>query len=200
MRRRRNLLPDPQPYWENNWGSPRENRRRRNLNIDPQPYGQYAYGRQNPGGCADHLHVNVWEERDRLSIIVTDDNDNPIAEWWDDDARQMFEDGFFRRGRGLVPSVIAYVEEHGMCHPRQNLLPDPQPYGEHLYGRANPMRFNGDAPRPTLTTASVFLRWLRRSQEAGMIDATIEWGEEGKRAKVNFKDGSEVTVNSGGCK
>jgi hypothetical protein len=42
--------------------------------------------------------VGVWEERDRLHISVTGPNDHTIAEWWDDDASQMFEDGFFKSG------------------------------------------------------------------------------------------------------
>lgn len=45
------------------------------------------------------LEIDVWEERDRLSIRVDDRKTGcRIAEWWDDDARQMFEDGFFKLG------------------------------------------------------------------------------------------------------
>ena len=33
--------------------------------------------------------------------------------WWDDDARQMFEDGFFKR-RDLESSVIKYADEMGV--------------------------------------------------------------------------------------
>lgn len=45
------------------------------------------------------LLVEVWEERDRLSVRVDDNKTGClIAEWWDDDARQMFEDGFFKPG------------------------------------------------------------------------------------------------------
>lgn len=57
--------------------------------------------------------VEVWEERDRLHIGLLN-NGHYVADWWDDDARQMFEDGFFERGRGLESSVIAYGKEHGL--------------------------------------------------------------------------------------
>lgn len=62
---------------------------------------------------ADDLTVEVWEERDRLHIAVVDEMGEYIAEWWDDEARQMFEDGFFARGKGLESSVIEYVVEMG---------------------------------------------------------------------------------------
>ena len=59
----------------------------------------------------DHLEVAVWEERDRLSVVVTDrETGEDIAEWWDDDARSMFEDGFFVRGAALESSVLDYLE------------------------------------------------------------------------------------------
>ena len=62
------------------------------------------------------VDVDVWEERDRLSIVIKDKKtgQRTIAEWWDDDARQMFEDGFFKRGVELKRSVIAYAEEMGL--------------------------------------------------------------------------------------
>ena len=52
--------------------------------------------------------VDVWEERDRLSIVLYDGDDREIASWWDDDARAMFEDGFFDRRR-LCQSVVEYA-------------------------------------------------------------------------------------------
>ena len=53
--------------------------------------------------------VSVWEERDRLHIhLFAGDESRTIADWWDDDARQMFEDGFFDRRR-LEASVIEYA-------------------------------------------------------------------------------------------
>jgi hypothetical protein len=71
--------------------------------------------------------VDVWEERDRLSIRVEDAKTGcVVAEWWDDDARQMFEDGFFegsiepagppynvglqRPSRDLKRSVAEYLD------------------------------------------------------------------------------------------
>jgi hypothetical protein len=77
--------------------------------------------------------IDVWEERDRLSIIayrqlcrrdlvtglwviLTDRDPNTsklIAEWWDDDARSMFEDGFFHR-RDLTESVYTYCASVGL--------------------------------------------------------------------------------------
>jgi len=71
------------------------------------------------------VRVDVWEERDRLSIAVVDkDTDKAIVEWWDEDARQMFEDGFFKPGivhgqlsqsadRNLTESVLEYAEDMG---------------------------------------------------------------------------------------
>lgn len=188
------------------WRGPPEDFDRRNLQLDPMPYGENAWGRRNPhegdhGSLCDDLTVDVWEERDRL-VITVDSPAGRVAQWVDDDARQMFEDGFFS-SRDLEGSVIEYVREMNLCHPpRHNLQPDPLPYGEHAYYRENayrpnPMRFNTDAPRPTLTTASVFLRWLRRSQEAKMLDAEIDWDESGNRAKVRFKDGTQIVVRGG---
>lgn len=59
----------------------------------------------------EHLEVAVWGERDRLSIVVTDrETGEDIAGWWDDDARSMFEDGFFKRGSALESSVLDYLD------------------------------------------------------------------------------------------
>lgn len=77
---------------------------------------------RNPPGNRKRLlsraevDVAVWEERDRLHIIIRDKKtgQRTIAEWWDDDALQMFEDGFFKRGVELKRSVIAYAEEMGL--------------------------------------------------------------------------------------
>lgn len=62
--------------------------------------------------------LDVWEERDRLSIrLLKKSADNiagdEIAEWWDDDARQMVEDGFFDRRR-LHASVYEYAKDMGL--------------------------------------------------------------------------------------
>lgn len=63
--------------------------------------------------------LDVWEERDRLHIALrfndgSEFKDGPIiAEWWDDDARQMFEDGFFDN-RKLHHSVYEYAVQNGL--------------------------------------------------------------------------------------
>lgn len=63
------------------------------------------------------VRVEVWDERGRLHIGIQDEEDPRgayIASWWDDDARQMFDDGFFKSGRGLEQSVIEYADSHGL--------------------------------------------------------------------------------------
>ena len=72
----------------------------------------------------DDVSVKSWVERDRLAIWITDNHtDETIAEWWDDDARQMFDDGFFKpaafsrsgemEGSEFINSVLDYAEEMG---------------------------------------------------------------------------------------
>lgn len=61
------------------------------------------------------VRVEVWEERDRLHIGIQDKETGVYyASWWDDEARQMFEDGFFKRGAGLQESVLEYAEDVGI--------------------------------------------------------------------------------------
>ncbi len=61
---------------------------------------------------ASEVHVHVWEERDNLQIELRDTrNEQTIAMWVDEDARQMFEDGFFQRGARLAGSVIQYARD-----------------------------------------------------------------------------------------
>lgn len=81
--------------------------------------------------------IDTWQERDRLSVVVTDKrNDKTIAEWWDDDVRQMFEDGFFKGSMGgerqlgmekpssvFVNSVYDYLESIGKLQKGQKFLP-----------------------------------------------------------------------------
>ena len=73
----------------------------------------------------DDVEVDTFQERDRLGIWITDKRtDRTIAEWWDDDAREMFEQGFFKPGvpqhswekpsREFVDSVLSYAEEVGL--------------------------------------------------------------------------------------
>ena len=61
------------------------------------------------------MRVEVWEERDRLHIGIQDRiHGNYYANWWDDEARQMFEDGFFKPGKQLEESVLDYAEDVGI--------------------------------------------------------------------------------------
>ena len=73
----------------------------------------------------DDVSVNSWQERDRLGIWITDNRTGKtIAEWWDDGARQMFEDGFFKPatftragelgGPEFIDSVLDYAESIGL--------------------------------------------------------------------------------------
>jgi hypothetical protein len=64
-----------------------------------------------------HYEVNIWFERDRASIVVSNINGKTIAEWWDEDVQSMFEDGFFVRNRGkdaLARSVLKYLTDRGV--------------------------------------------------------------------------------------
>ncbi|MDP2730342.1 MAG: hypothetical protein Q8O55_07660 [Dehalococcoidales bacterium] len=70
---------------------------------------------QNKPPTRDTVKVDVWEERDRLIISIEDkESGNSYATWVDEDARQMFEDGFFKPGRYLEDSVLTYAEEMGI--------------------------------------------------------------------------------------
>ena len=63
----------------------------------------------------DDVRVEVWEERDRLHIgIQNKETGDYLASWWDDDAREMFEQGFFKRRPSLEESVLSYAEEMGI--------------------------------------------------------------------------------------
>lgn len=64
-----------------------------------------------------NIRIDVWEERDRLIITVYDKDDNEVASWIDDDAFQMFEDGFFEpmgfnatSKRRFEESVVKYLD------------------------------------------------------------------------------------------
>lgn len=69
--------------------------------------------------------ISVWCERDRLHISIRQtDSGRTLGEWWDDDAREMFEDGFFKSGRPfgkvderdpvLHASVFEYLQHVGI--------------------------------------------------------------------------------------
>jgi len=66
------------------------------------------------------VKVGSWVERDRIGIWITDKRtDKTIAEWWDEDVREMFEQGWFKpgdirhqtiTGRAFEESVLDYAE------------------------------------------------------------------------------------------
>lgn len=71
----------------------------------------------NPRGkpTRDDVRVEVWEERDRLHIGIQDkETGDYYVSWWDDEARQMFEDGFFKKAPHLEESVLEYAEDVGI--------------------------------------------------------------------------------------
>jgi rubrerythrin len=71
-------------------------------------------GKKKP--TRDDVKVTVWEERDRLHIGIIDKatEQTSYGDWWDEDARQMFEDGFFSHKHGLENSVLEYAEDMGI--------------------------------------------------------------------------------------
>ncbi len=79
------------------------------------------YEESAAGGVSmEAYNVDIWDERDRLGIWVTDmRNDKTIFEVWDGDARQLFIDGFFKSGARFEDSVINYLKEIGIipCTP-----------------------------------------------------------------------------------
>ena len=63
----------------------------------------------------DDVRVEVWEERDRLHIgIQNKETGDYLASWWDDEAREMFEQGFFKSEPELKESVLEYAEDMGI--------------------------------------------------------------------------------------
>lgn len=59
------------------------------------------------------FHLTKWEERDRVHIALVDDDSQTIVEWWDDEAREAFEDGFLDRRR-LQASAEEYAKHMGI--------------------------------------------------------------------------------------
>ena len=63
----------------------------------------------------DDVRVEIWEERDRLHIgIQNEETGDYLKSWWDDDAREMFEQGFFKSEPKLKESVLEYAEDVGI--------------------------------------------------------------------------------------
>ena len=62
----------------------------------------------------EQVEVHSWFERDRSHVEVRNKvTQDTIAEWWDEEAQQMFEDGFFKPGMKFQESVLDYAEEMG---------------------------------------------------------------------------------------
>ncbi|AQU05316.1 hypothetical protein B1778_00825 [Dehalococcoides mccartyi] len=86
------------------------------------------------------VKVETWQERDRLGIWLTDRRtDKVIAEWWDENAREMFEQGFFKpgmirqqaiTGRDFEKSVMAYAESVGILTPTISPAVQPRSSGD----------------------------------------------------------------------
>ncbi len=86
------------------------------------------------------VRVDSWTERDRLGIWITDPRtDKVLAQWWDEGARQMFEDGFFKpgmirqqtiTGHDFEESVMAYAESVGILTPTIAPAVKPRPSGD----------------------------------------------------------------------
>lgn len=98
-------------------------------NVSPGWQTGYGYWKQGDDGgyvekighssksklSRDDVRVEVWEERDRLHIgIQNKETGDYLASWWDDEAREMFEQGFFEREPRLKESVLSYAEEMGI--------------------------------------------------------------------------------------
>lgn len=81
----------------------------------------------------EDVSVDSWVERDRIGIWIKDKRtDKTLIEWWDENARQMFEDGFFKKGmtKGgeiigtqFVDSVLDYAESIGVLRKEERLSP-----------------------------------------------------------------------------
>ncbi|MEA3254042.1 MAG: hypothetical protein U9Q17_03735, partial [Chloroflexota bacterium] len=89
-------------------------------------YGRKAERSANSKSLPTRSDVSVksWSERDRLGIWIEDNRTGEtVAEWWDDNARQMFEQGFFKpgdvrhqeiTGRAFEESILDYAESVGL--------------------------------------------------------------------------------------
>jgi len=112
----------------------RENERVRKLG-QRSAYGKHLGDIIPPRKPTRHdVTVEAWQERDRMGIWITDKRTGKtIAEWWDEDAREMFEQGFFKPGvpryswekpgREFVESVLDYAESVGLLAGGGKYLP-----------------------------------------------------------------------------
>ncbi len=133
----------------------------------------------------DAVSVHSWTERDRLGIWITDSRtDKSLAEWWDEEARQMFEDGFFKpgtvhnqeiTGQAFEKSVLGYAEHIGIL--ALTALPSVQP------------KATGEDP-----VAALFEKWSRAKRNSALALKDLEaLGprydiEECKEALLEYRD------------
>ncbi|MDD4987194.1 MAG: DUF192 domain-containing protein, partial [Dehalococcoidales bacterium] len=79
----------------------------------------------NPGRPTRHdVEIGTWVERERTAVWLTDKRSGKtVAEWWDEDAREMFDQGWFKpgdirqqtiTGRDFEESVLDYAESTGL--------------------------------------------------------------------------------------
>jgi hypothetical protein len=83
--------------------------------------------------------LTVWAERDRLHIALYMKSDeglnDPLLDVWDEDARQLFEDGFLKAGwmkdedRILKQSAFDYAKSIGRFDPANRVVREPVPVG-----------------------------------------------------------------------
>lgn len=91
-----------------------------------------GWGDQNPRRrrlpAAADIDISVWSERDRLHIEARNKGtDETIAEWWDEEASQMFDGFFYNPGplgwrvgseqRKFENSVVSYLVDMGLVQP-----------------------------------------------------------------------------------
>lgn len=125
--------------------------------------------------------VDVWEERDRLSIVVYDRDDKTVAEWWDDDARQMFEDGFFER-RNLESSVLKYLQDMGTIG---SLYENPPGNIGDESGQTGGVHVDIYSVNPPAHIPRKVLEWLHR-QPHGSIMSTKAFDDIKQRALKRY--------------
>lgn len=134
---------------------------------------------------AGQVTVEVWEERDRLHIAIEDQKTGKtIADWWDDDARQMFEDGFFE-SRNLDRSVIEYADSIGLGQPRR--------------GKKNPARpartvwiKQAEDVLVVVNGSRFIIRGVGPKPKGGLAVRTVhalEQGRDGELSKGQIKEG-----------
>jgi uncharacterized membrane protein (UPF0127 family) len=85
-------------------------------------------GRRKP--TRNDVEIGTWAERDRMGIWITDKRTGKsVAEWWDKDAQEMFEQGWFKpgdirhqtiTGRAFEESVLDYAEHTGVLKGKES--------------------------------------------------------------------------------